>query len=53
MRDYVVEILYQDINDETQQELFEVSAKSKSAAEKCVVDILTKEGARITYIKTN
>lgn len=51
MKDYVVEVLYQDVCDETQQELFEVSARNKNAAIKCVKDMLLKEGASITYIK--
>lgn len=51
MKDYVVTVLYQDVYDETQQELFEVSAKSKTAAEKCIRDLISKENGTITYIK--
>lgn len=51
MRDYVVEVLYQDVNDKTQQEIFEVSATNKQTAQNAVVKMLKAEGASITYIK--
>lgn len=53
MKDYVVTVLYQDANDVTQQELFEVSAKSAICAQTCIEKMLTDEGASITYIKVN
>ena len=52
MKDFVVEVLYQDITDNTQQELFEVSATTSAKAEAAVVKMLKSEGASITYIKT-
>lgn len=53
MNDYVVEILYQDKNDVTQQELFEISAKKPEYARDYVIKLLTSEGAKITYIKVD
>ena len=53
MKDYVVTVLYQDFNDKTQQELFEVSAKSAQSAKACIEKILADEGASITYIKVD
>ena len=53
MKDYVVTVLYQDFNNETQQELFEMSAKSAQSAKSYVEKLLADEGASITYIKVN
>lgn len=51
MKNFVVDVLYQDCCNETQQEIFEVTAVSKSVAEKHVRALLAEEGATITYLK--
>ena len=51
MKDYVVTALYEDVNNNTQQELFEVSAVSAQSAESAIKRLLLSEGAIITYLK--
>lgn len=51
MKDYVVEVLYQTVDNETQQDLFEVSAISGYKAKQAVIKILQAEYATITYMK--
>jgi hypothetical protein len=46
MKDYEVEVLYQDSNNETQQELLVVEANSEEMACTGVREILNGEGAK-------
>lgn len=53
MNDYVVEVLYRDANNETQQELLEISSTTPKAAYDCVYKLITQEGGDITYLKVD
>ena len=50
MKDYVVEVLFQDAHNNTQQEIFELSAKSKQIAENRIRNLIADEGGTITYL---